>query len=97
MVSSQIKTGAHPLNRNDDIKEKSNYWPISILSKVSKVCESLYEQIYDFFENRFPKYQCGFCKDLSTQNVLLSMVEKMLLTRDKKDCGAMLTDLSKAF
>ena len=85
MVSSQIKTGAHPLNRNDDIKEKSNYWPISILSKVSKVYETLYEQIYDFFENRFPKYQCGFCKDISTQNALLSMVEKMLLTRDKKE------------
>ena len=37
--------------------------------------------------------------DLNTQNSLLSMVEKkMLLARDKKEvCGAILTDLSKAF
>ena len=41
-----------------------------------------------------PKFRKGF----NTQNALLSMVEKMLLARDKKEvCGAILTDLSKAF
>ena len=34
----------------------------------------------------------------NTQNAFLSMAEKMLLARDKKEvCGAILTDLSKAF
>ena len=40
-------------------------------------------QIYDFFENKFSKYQCGFRKGFNTQNPLLSMVEKVLLAHDK--------------
>ena len=88
-----------PLYKKDGRKEKSNYRPVSILSNVSKVYERcLYDQIYDFFENKFSKYQCGFCKGFNNQNALLSMVEKMLLALDKKEvCGAILTDLSKAF
>ena len=58
----------------------------------------LYDQIYDFFENKFSKYQCRFRKGFNTQNALLSMVVKMLLAGDKKEvCGAILTELSKAF
>ena len=54
----------------------------------------LYDQIYDFFENKFSRYQCGFRKGFNTQNVLLSMVEKMLLVRDKKEvCGTILSKL----
>ena len=76
-----------------------NYRPVNILSNVSKVYERcLYNQIHDFFENKFTRYQCGFRKCFSTQNALLSMVEKMVIVRDKKElCGAVLTDLSKAF
>ena len=86
------------LYKRDGRQEKSNYKPVSILSNVSKAYERcLYDQIYDFFENQFSRYQCGFCKDFNTQNILLSMIEKMLLARDKKDvCEAILTDLSKA-
>ena len=37
-------------------------------------------------------------KGFNTQNTLLSMVQKMLLARGKKEvCKAILTDLSKAF
>ena len=87
------------LYKKDGRKEKSNYRPVSILSNVSKVYERcLYDQIYDFFENTFSKYQCKFRKGFNTQNALLSVVEKMLLASDKKEvCGAILTDLSKAF
>ena len=54
----------------------------------------LYDQIYDFFENKFSRYQCGFRKSFNTQNALLSMVEKMLLVRDKKEvCGTILSKL----
>ena len=54
----------------------------------------LYDQIYDFFENKFSRYQCGFRKNFNTQNALLSMVEKMLLVRDKKEvCGTILSKL----
>ena len=93
------KAEVRPLYKKDGRKEKSNYRPVSILSNVSKIYERyLYDQIYDFFENKFSKYQCGFRKGFNTQNAFLSMVEKMLLARDKKEvCGAILTDLSKAF
>ena len=49
-------------------------------------------------ENKFSRYPCGFRKVFNTQDALLSMVEKKLLARDKKEvCGAILTDLSKVF
>ena len=70
------KTEVRPLYKKDDRKEKSNYRPVSILSNVSKVYERcLCDQIYDFFENKFSSYQCGFRKGFNTQNELLSMVE----------------------
>ena len=76
-------------------KEKSNYRPASILSNVSKVYERcLYNEIYHFFFflNVF-RYQCGFRKGFNNQNTLTSMVEKILLARDKKDVsGTILTD-----
>ena len=80
-------------------KKKSKYRPISILSIVSKVFNRrLDDQLYDIFENKFSRYQCGFREGFIIQNALLTMVKKMLLSRHKKDvCGAILTDLSKAF
>ena len=51
-----------------------------------------------FFESKFSRYQYGFSKNFNTQNVLLSIVEKMLLARDKREvCGVISTDLSKTF
>ena len=87
------------LYKKDGRKGKSNCRPVSILSNLSKVYERcLYDRIYDFFENKSFRYQCGFRKCFNTENALLSMVEKMLLACDKKEvCGAILIDLSKAF
>ena len=79
------KTEERPLYKKDPRKEKSNYRPATILSNVSKVYERcLYDQIYDLFENKFSRYQCGFRKGFNNQNALLSMVEKMLLALTKK-------------
>ena len=65
------KVEVRPLYKKDGRKEKSNYRPFSILSSVSKVYERcLYVQIYDFFENNFSRYQCGFRKGFNTQNAL---------------------------
>ena len=68
-----------PLYKNDGQAEKLNYWPISILSNVSKVHERcLYSQLYGYFDkNIFSKCQCGFRKGFSTQDALLVMIEKM--------------------
>ena len=48
-----------PQYKKDDRKEKNNYRPVRIHLNVSKVYEKcLYDQIYDFFENNFSRYQC---------------------------------------
>ena len=58
----------------------------------------LYDQILDFFNDIFSKYQCGFRKNYSTQYALLLMIEKWRESVDSGNVfGALLTDLSKAF
>ena len=51
-----------------------------------------------FFEPFFSKYQCGFRKGHSAQHCLLTIVKKWNKCLDSYGvCGALLTDLSKAF
>ena len=51
-----------------------------------------------FFKNVFLKYQCGFRKTFSTQQYLLTMLEKWKKSVDNgKSFDTLLTDLSKAF
>ena len=78
---------------------KTNYRPISILPTLSKVYEKLfYNQIYNYFNEIFSKYLCGFRKGQSTQHCLLFMLESIKNALDKGLCtGNLLTDLSKAF
>ena len=55
-------------------------------------------QIYEFFNNIFSKYLCGFRKCHSTQHCLLFMLENLRRYLDKGfKTGILLTDLSKAF
>ena len=54
--------------------------------------------MYSYFYKRFSKNQCGFRKGFNTQHILLAMMEKMKASRGNTQfCGAILTDLSKAF
>ena len=56
------------------------------------------EQMSQFFENIYSKYQCGFWKGFSTQQCLLAMLEQWKRSVDNsKMFGALLTDLSAAF
>ena len=56
----------------------------------------MHDQIYSYFDKIFSIDQCGFCKGISTQHVLLTMIEKMKISRDNKQCcAATLTDFSK--
>ena len=58
----------------------------------------MHDQIYSYFDKIFSIDQCGFCKGISTQHILLTMIEKMKISRDNKQCcAATLTDFSKAF
>ena len=108
-VNRCIETGKYPDNfkkaditpyfKKGDRLSKVNYRPISILPTFSKIYEKiLYQQIYEYFNNIFSKYLCGFRKGHTTQHCLLFMSECLKNALDKGLCsGTLLTDLSKAF
>ena len=78
---------------------KDNYRPVSILPNVPKIFERyIFRQINEHIDVLLSRHQCGFRKDYSTQHCLLTMLEKWRSAVDnKKICGPLLTDLSKAF
>ena len=101
MVCFQIILSADitPIFKKDDRLLKINYRPVSILPTLSKIYEKiLYMQIYEFFNNIFSKYLCGFRKCHITRHCLLFMLENLRRYPDKGfKTGILLTDLSKAF
>ena len=53
-----------PVYKKENRSDKDNYRPVSILPKLSKMCERcLCKQISTFFEDILSKYQCGFRKE----------------------------------
>ena len=90
-----------PIFEKLDRNSKSNYRPVSILPTLSKIYEKLlHQQMYEYFENIFPKYMCGFRRGHSTQHCLLYMLEKVLKKKAHDmglTTGILLTDLTKAF
>ena len=81
LVSSIIKKYQnHPSIKLIKTKNKSKTFRLretntdEIISKVYERC--LYDQISNFFEDVFSKYQCGFRKGYSAQHCLLAMIEK---------------------
>ena len=83
------------LYKKGKIYIKGNYRPVSILPNLSKIFQKcMFEQISQFFENIFSKYQCGFRKGISIQQCLLAMLEKWKKSVDNsKMFGALHTDL----
>ena len=57
----------------------------------------MHRQISEYFETVLLKLQCGFRKGYSTQDCILAMLENCSGTNMGSECGALLTDLSKAF
>ena len=88
-----------PAHKKKERTDKNNYRPVSILSNISKIYEmSFYNQMYDYFDSIFSKYQCGFMKGHSPQHCLLYMTEKIKQARYNNNVfAAVLTDLSKVF
>ena len=67
-----------PVFKKGERECKNNYRPVSILSNVSKIFESIIlRQISNYMDSFFSKFQCGFRKGYSTQQCLLSMLEKL--------------------
>ena len=58
----------------------------------------MYVQIYEYLNKILSKWQCGFRQGYSEQHCLLVIIEKWKQCLDNgRVCGALLTDLSKAF
>ena len=85
--------------KKDDPNKSKNYRPVSVLSVVSKVFEKImHDQISQYINSFLTPYLCGYRKAFSTQQVLLSLIEKWKIVLDSKGYGgAVLMDLSKAF
>ena len=90
-----------PIFKKGDRTKCENYRPISLLSNLSKLFEKvMYARIEDFLKSSdiLYKYQFGFRKQHSTNHALLSIVEQIRTSLDKKmyTCGVFV-DLEKAF
>ena len=68
---------------------------MSILPVISKIYKRLiYDQMYKYFNQIFPKFQCGFRKRFSTQNCFLYKIENWKESLDQGGhYDAQLTDL----
>ena len=88
-----------PIYKTNGRNDKENYRPISILPSISKIYEKiLCRQLHAYFETFLSYLQCGFRKGFSSQHCMLTMIERLKASLDKKGCtGILLTDLSKAF
>ena len=88
-----------PVCKKKKRTDKNNYRPVSILSNISNIYErSFHNQMYDYFDSIFSKYQCGFRKGHNPQHCLLYMIEKNKQARDNNKVFAVgLTELSKEF
>ena len=88
-----------PLFKKDDMLNKQNYRPVSILSCVSKVFERLLiEQLELYFSTIFSPFLTGYRKHHGCQDVLVHFVTICQKALDNGDVAiALLTDLSKAF
>ena len=109
MINNAINTGTFPdaLKKADVTPvfkkahqlSKENYRPVSILPCLSKVYEKVLAiQLGEYFENIFDQALSAFRAGYSSQDTLLSLVEKWKMPlREHKHAGAILMDLSKAF
>ena len=80
-----------------DICDKTNYRPVSILSNISKIYEKIiYNQLYEYFNDKLFPNQYGFHKGYRSQQSLLVMTEKFKESTDEGNAfAALLTDLPK--
>ena len=87
-----------PIHKKNDVMDKHNYRPVSVLPTISKIFEKVMtDQLNTYFEPLSSPYMLGFRKNHSCEHVLLHFIESAKLKLDKQEyTGAVLTDLSKA-
>ena len=96
----KLKTAqVRPLFKKNNILEKGNYRPVSVLPTISKfVDRAIFDQLTDFFNFHFYPSLSAFRKGFGCQTALLKIIEDWKKALDEnKYIAAILMDLSKAF
>ena len=88
-----------PILKKEDPSRAKNYRPVNVLPSVSKIFERiLHRQVSSYVDQFLSTFMCGYRKGFSTQQALLSLIERWKNTLDQNGYGgAILMDLSKAF
>ena len=88
-----------PCFKKEDNLFKGNYRPVSVLTVISKLYESvLNNQMVDHFSELFNILLSAFRKHYNCQTLLLKLIEDIKSALDKgHKTGAVFMDLSKAF
>lgn len=90
-----------PLFKNGDVKEFSNYRPVSILPQFSKILEKVFHnRLMSFINDKqiLNNSQFGFRKNMSTALAIIELVEEITTAIDEgKTTVGVFIDLKKAF
>ena len=90
-----------PIHKKGVHTNMNNFRPISILSHINKIFETIISnQIKNFLKKHgiLYKYQYGFRENHSTDHALIEIVDSIKLTiDDDKIAGGIFVDLTKAF
>ena len=90
-----------PIFKAGDPAQVSNYRPISVLTTFSKIIEKIvYNHLLDFLSKNeaLYKYQFGFRPSHSTQQAIITLVDRITKSLDNGNIAvAILLDLKKAF
>ena len=85
--------------KKDDRTKIENFRPVSPLNMFSKIYETfLHENLTNYVNTFLSKFKSVYRKSYSTNHVLIHFIENWKKSLDKKkNVGAVLIDLSKAF
>ena len=88
-----------PIHKKNNSLNKSNYRPVSILTTISKLYESvLSDQPSKYFDDILDHYMCAFRKGHGCQTTLLRLLGDWKWALDRNEyVAAVLMDISKAF
>ena len=88
-----------PIHKKDEVTNKNNYRPVSVLPAISKRFEKvMFEQLYVSFASILSLNMSGFLKEHSCATALIKLTDDWRSALDeKKEMGVIAIDLSKAF